>query len=225
MRCLDVFCGAGGCTKGYQNAGFYVVGVDINPQPRYIGDKFYQGDALEFITKHGHEFDLIHASPPCQAYSVTAPLSSGNHPDLVGSTRKALRATSTPYVIENVPGAPLENPLMLCGTMFGLRVIRHRLFETRPVIWWPPTLCQHIGKATGSAAYYRRKYSGNKPCVSLSDGYQYVTVAGNDYVVDEGRIAMAIDWMTKKELSQAIPPIYTEYIGKQLLKELAGVDY
>ncbi len=133
----DVFCGAGGCTVGYQRAGFYVVGIDKDSQPRYPGDDFIQMDALEFLEKllNGEypEPTLISTSPPCQVYSVTKDLSNGNHPDLVGPIRAALQTIGLPYVIENVPGAPLVNPIKLCGTMFDLRVLRHRLFETEPV--------------------------------------------------------------------------------------------
>lgn len=128
-RLLDAFCGAGGCTKGYQRAGFHVVGVDVRPQARYCGDGFIQGDALEFIASHGHEFDAIHASPPCQAHSALRNMwNAQKHPDLIPQTRTLLQTVGLPFVIENVPGAPLENAplwgawrLMLCGTMFDLQ--------------------------------------------------------------------------------------------------------
>ena len=215
IKVLDTFCGGGGAGMGFHQAGFYVVGVDIKPQPRYPFE-FYQGNAIEYIYKHGHEFDLIHASPPCQAYSVTAPLSNGNHPKLIVPVRSALQTIGRPYVIENVPGAPLENPLMLCGTMFGLRVIRHRLFEINPAILLAPASCKHIGLSTGAASGMRRKGLFPTRVASLNDGFEYVTVCGNDYLADEGRQAMQIDWMTKKELSQAIPPAFTKWIGEQL---------
>ncbi|MHC4621230.1 MAG: DNA cytosine methyltransferase [Planctomycetota bacterium] len=214
-RLLDTFCGAGGCTKGYQRAGFYVVGVDNRPQPHYCGDEFYQADALEFIAEHGWEYDVIHASPPCQKYSVTRSMHNNKHPDLVDVTRVALQSTDKPYVIENVPGSPLVNYLILCGTMFELRVIRHRWFECHPVILMSPGTCCHLGKATGSGS---NRYQCAGGTISLADGFEYVTVCGNDYLADEGRMAMDIDWMTKAELSQAIPPAYTEWIGRQLLE-------
>ena len=215
-RLLDGYCGGGGCTKGYQRAGFYVVGVDIARQPHYCGDEFYQGDAIEYILAHGHEYDLIHVSPPCQLYSVTASLSNGNHPDLVGPTRDALLAIGKPYVIENVVGAPLHNPLMLCGTMFGLQVLRHRLFEIWPnPIWFPPYPCKHDGRATGHAHRKDKMLSGT---ASFAHGYKFLTIAGHDFLAGEARTAMGIDWMPKSRLAQAIPPAYTEWIGRQLLE-------
>jgi DNA (cytosine-5)-methyltransferase 1 len=217
MILLDTYCKAGGCSVGYNRAGFEVVGVYIEPQPHYPFE-FHQADALEFIARYGREFDVIHASPPCQVYSVTAPLSNGDHPDLVEPTRKALLATGRPYIIENVPGAPLINPIILCGTMFGLKVIRHRLFETRPVIWWSPFACNHNGKSTGSRSLRRK--TGLTRTISLNDGCAFVTVAGNNYLADEGREAMGIDWMTKAELSQAIPPVYTEWLGRKIIEAI-----
>ena len=217
---LDSFCGAGGCSKGYQRAGFYVVGVDIKAQPHYCGDEFHQGDAIEFIARHGREFDVVHASPPCQGYSKTKPLSSGNHPLLITVTRAVLKTTGKPYVIENVPGAPLFNYVMLCGTMFGLRVLRHRLFECRPAISMSPCSCHHWGRATGSGSN-RNEIAGGT--ISLSDGFDFVTVCGNDYLADEGRMAMGIDWTTKAELSQAIPPAYTEWLGRRMLERIEAI--
>jgi DNA (cytosine-5)-methyltransferase 1 len=194
---------------GYHRAGFEVVGVDIAPQPHYPFE-FHQGDALEYLAAHGHEFDAIHASPPCQAFSVTYNLPNvGEYPDLIAPVRALLLATGKPYVMENVTGAPLDNPLMLCGSMFGLKVIRHRLFECRPPIWFPPASCQCRGMYTAS----HRGFS------SFDNGADAITVAGNNYRLVEGLEAMGIDWMTNKgELSEAIPPAYTEFIGKQLLQ-------
>lgn len=213
MRLLDIFCGAGGAAMGYYQAGFdEIVGVDIKPQPHYPFE-FVQADAIEFCTAYGAEFDVIHASPPCQAYSVTASLSRRKHPMLIEETRDALQATGRPWVIENVPGAPLINPLVLCGTMFGLRVIRHRLFECSPVLWFPPRMCLHVGRASGS----RLRNTGKTHTLGFKDGYAYITVAGNNYLASEGRAAMGIDWMTRNELSQAIPPAYTRWIGEQFI--------
>lgn len=219
MKLLDLFCKAGGTSMGFHRAGFNVTGVDIEPQPRYPF-KFVQADALEFCSRYGRKFDLIAASPPWPLYSITAALSNNNHPDLVEITRKVLISTGRPYIIENVPDAPLINPLMLCGTMFPeLRVIRHRLFECCPIIWFPPAPCQHTGKSTGAAVGMRRR--GKFPhsrTARLSDGFKYVTITGNDYIAADARRAMGIDWMTKAELSQAIPPAYTEWLGKQMLE-------
>lgn len=208
LRLLDTFCGAGGCTKGYQRAGFYVVGVDIKPQPHYCGDEFVQADALDFIREHGHEYDVIHASPPCQEYSGTKSWHpDSKHPDLVRQTRIAMLDIGKPYIIENVVGAPLENPIKLCGTMFDLYVIRHRLFETNPLILFPPGYCNHRLPVV---------QCGKRPV----RWEQYHSVVGHFSDVEYGRLAMGIDWMTGAELSQAIPPAYTEWIGKKLLEML-----
>ena len=196
---------------GYHRAGFDVTGVDIAPQPRYPF-AFIQADALEYVREHGHEYDVIHASPPCQAYSATLPIRGNEHPDLVAPVRALLMATGRPFIIENVPGAPLENPLTLCGTMFGLRVIRHRLFEIHPEpIWFPPEPCCHNGKATSASNRTPGKTNG------FATGHSYITVVGNSYLIADGRAAMGIDWMTRRGLSQAIPPAYTEWIGRQIL--------
>jgi DNA (cytosine-5)-methyltransferase 1 len=153
-RLLDLFCGAGGATRGYQFAGFHVTGIDNKPQPRYCGDAFYQADALDYLAAHGHEFDVIHASPPCQAFSDMrhAPAAKDGHPRLIAPVRDALRRLSRPYVIENVEGAPLIDPVMLCGSQFGLGVAgfqlrRHRLFES--TIPLHPRACCHDGPVIG----------------------------------------------------------------------------
>lgn len=198
---LDLFCGAGGATRGYQLAGFYVVGVDIRQQPHYCGEEFYQSDALEFVAAHGHEFDLIHASPPCQRYSQCTPREyREGHPDLIGAVRLALQKTGKPYIIENVPGARslLHEPGMLCGTMFGLPLFRHRYFEVHPQIHlWPQ--CHHTEPPVLVSGTTRRKSRGRK-----------------EYSIAEKRAAMGIDWMTTSELDEAIPPAYTEWIGTHL---------
>jgi C-5 cytosine-specific DNA methylase len=146
VRLLDLFAGAGGAARGYQLAGFHVTGIDINPQPRYAGDEFIQGDALEYLaTADLSGFDAIHASPPCQAYAnVTAWRGQqSDHPDLVAATRDALNATGLPWVIENVPEAPIRPDLLLCGSQFGLRVRRHRAFETSPRLFSLIAPCRH----------------------------------------------------------------------------------
>lgn len=218
MRLLDLFCGAGGAAMGYYRAGFTeIVGVDIAPQKRYPFE-FVQGDALEYAEKYGREFDMIHASPPCQLYSVTFPLSKGGYPDLVGPTREALQATGKPYIIENVPRAPLINPIKLCGTMFPeLRIRRHRLFECSPVIWWPPGPCWHWG-ATSACGRGKSKNNLTGYIPGTLENFDFITVTGCDYIAADGRKAMGIDWMTKEELSQAIPPAYTEWLGREMLK-------
>lgn len=212
---MDLFCGAGGCSAGYVAAGFAVVGVDISPQPRYPY-QFIQSDWQTYLREHWQKFDVIHASPPCQAYSATRRLTKADHhPELVDDVRQSLKATGKPYVIENVPGAPLHNPLMLCGTMFNLGVIRHRLFECCPTMWFPPMPCAHIGKTLPMWGKSRRQ------ALERGEQFSYVIVAGNSFLIDEAKAAMGIEWMTRKELSQAIPPAYTEWIGQQLMKTLS----
>ena len=197
---------------GYHRAGFDVVGVDIKHQPHYPFE-FHRADALEYLVEHGRGFDAIHASPPCQAYSVCRSLTSKEYPRLVLAVRGCLDRIGVPYVIENVEGAPLYNPLMLCGTMFGLRVLRHRIFETKPAIYFAPASCRHNGLATGN--HLRR--SGKTCTPGFVHGYEYITVAGNNFLADDAREAMGIEWMSKREIAQAIPPSYTEFIGQQLL--------
>jgi site-specific DNA-cytosine methylase len=136
MRLLDLFCGAGGCSMGYHRAGFEVVGVDIKPQKHYPFE-FHCADAFAFLEQHGHEFDVIHASPPCQAYSSAMKHLAKPKPMLIDGVREALIRSGKRWVIENVPGAPMRNPTILCGTMFGMRIHRHRLFES-------PSLDGHI---------------------------------------------------------------------------------
>jgi DNA (cytosine-5)-methyltransferase 1 len=204
-RLLDLFCGAGGAAMGYHRAGFEVVGVDIKPQPHYPF-RFIQWDALEYVAWNvADDFDAIHASPPCQAYSNAQRIKQNEHPDLVGPSRELLQAAGLPYIIENVSGAPLINPVRLEGQMFGLNTNRPRLFECSfpvemPVLIPPPLPQAKMG---------RRPKRG-----------EAIQVVGNFTDIDAGRAAMGIDWMTRRELSQAIPPAYTEYIGAQLLRVL-----
>lgn len=212
MRLLDLFCGAGGCSVGYHRAGFTdIVGVDIKPQKSYPFT-FVQGDALEYAAKHGHEFDAVHASPPCQRYSAmtTASKNRSEHPDLVEPTRQLLKSIGKPWVMENVPGAPFIDPIILCGTFFGLRVIRHRLFESSAYLMAPGVRCRHPKPGSvGKAGRDCNKKPGD-----------WVSVAGN-CTLRVAAPAMGIDWMrNRNEIAQAIPPAYTEYIGKQILAHL-----
>lgn len=212
LKLLDLFCGGGGCSVGYHRAGFDVVGVDIAPQKNYPFE-FHQADALEYLAEHGHRFDVIHASPVCKKYSKLAALNKGKkYPDQVGEVRDALMATGKPYVIENVPGAPLINPLMLCGSMFGLKVYRHRLFECSPLLYFPPCPCQHVARASGTKNHGKRRKD-------LSN-FGVLTITGHDFIVADARIAMGIEWMNQRDLSQAIPPAYTEYIGRQIMEAI-----
>ncbi len=201
-RLLDLFSGAGGAAMGYHRAGFDVTGVDCVRQPRYPFP-FVQADALEYVARHGHEYDAIHASPPCQGYSEATPIAIRERlPKLIPVTRQLLAGSGKPYVIENVEGArrELRSPVMLCGTMFGLRVWRHRYFETAPFWCLSPAACCHKGRPvtlhTGSNTRATRDCTG----------------------VAEARAAMGIDWMAKDELWEAIPPVYAEFIGRQLLQ-------
>jgi len=220
-RLLDLFCGAGGATKGYQRAGFYVVGVDNRPQPRYCGDEFVLADALEYVARHGHEFDAIHASPPCQGYSALRCLPwlrDREYPMLIEACREALKVTGRPYVIENVERAPLLNGLTLCGRMFNLPVYRHRQFECSEILLSPGHAQHDVVIGAGRMLNDRRKGSLNNGSAKGAWGKQIiVTVAGGQCRKDEAERALSIDWMQKSELMQAIPPAYTEYIGRQLM--------
>lgn len=206
-RLLDLFAGAGGAARGYQMAGFHVTGVDIARQPRYAGDVFVQADALEYVAAHGHEYDVIHASPPCQGYSVTANMPwVFAHPKLIEPVRELLKATGRPYVIENVPGAPLINPVVLCGTMFGLRMFRHRLFETSFFMLCFP----HV-------KHRERVGENGFVCMAGHGDSGRGRIPADHRTVAAWKRAAAIDWMNRDELAQAIPPAYTRWIGEQLM--------
>ena len=207
MRLLDLFCCEGGAAKGYADAGFEVVGVDKDPQPRYPF-RFIQGDALERLGETAAGFDAIHASPPCQGYSKAQRIQRRDHERLIAATRDALRATGLPYVIENVMDArdELHDPVMLCGTMFGLRLYRHRLFETN----WPLTAPLH------GQHYLRQVKMGRSP--GPQDILQPV---GNFAGVAEAREAMDMPWASRDGLREAIPPAYAEYVGGQLAAHVA----
>jgi len=226
-RLLDLFCGAGGAAMGYHRAGFEVVGVDIKPQPRYPFE-FIQYDALAFPLRVWGEFDAVHASPPCQAHSTIAKQirklgrTENEHPDLVGPTRELLQATGLPYVIENVPGAPLIDPIQLCGSWFGLDVRRHRLFEASFPLMSTP--CSHYWQKPRFRSLDSRR--GPKSVVPVHGSSQLASVVGvhgNLNYAGEQDLrakAMDIDWMNPYELTQAIPPAYTELIGHQLMSHL-----
>ncbi|MDH6279358.1 class I SAM-dependent methyltransferase [Prescottella agglutinans] len=208
MRVLDLYCGAGGAGMGYALAGACeVVGVDNKRQRRYPFE-FHQGDALEYLAAHGHEFDLIHASPPCQAHSKAQVIRSNEHPELVGPTRDLLLEIGKPYVIENVPGAPLLDPILMCGAMSGLRTYRHRLFEFGGGLELEaPPHPEHTAKVTKM---------GRAPVEG-----EFMHIVGNFIGVDEARKAMGIGWMSRRELAQAIPSVYTLHLGFQILPQIA----
>lgn len=221
-RLLDLYCGAGGAGMGYHRAGFDVVGVDLEPQRSYPFE-FVQMDVFEYLSDPGlvaRCFDAIHASPPCQAYSAGKNMWHGRlpadrHPDLVGPTRQALVATGLPWVIENVVGAPLLDPITLCGDSFGLGVKRHRLFESSVFMWNPPA-CRpdhplFVVSVFGGGALSRTLPLGSRK--NFMQGRVHVAHA-------EASIHMGIDWMRRDEMSQAIPPAYTEWVGSRLLTAL-----
>lgn len=203
--CLDLFCGAGGAAWGYAMAGFEVIGVDCRPQPRYPF-QFFQGDALTWLERLQDEVDIIHASPPCQRWSQRTP-DRTRHPDWVRPTLARLQELEKPFVLENVPGARpvLRSALLLCGSMFGLPLRRHRLFQSN-VLLFAPGPCQH------------------EHCRYGVYGHAVWTLGrhGGIATLDEGRQAMGIGWMSQRELSQAVPPHYTWWIGLQVRAALEG---
>lgn len=213
---VDFFCGAGGATEGYKRAGFRVIGVDLFPMPNYCGDAFIQGDAIEVLgflaktgTLNGWRVDAAHASPPCQAYSPLNAYNRKDYPDLVAQTREGLTAAGFPFIIENVLQAPLQDPVMLCGAMFGLRVYRHRGFESSFSLK-SPDHPKHVARCV------RNGY--------LPDAAQFMSIHGGKHSKAWQRKAaevMGVPWMqTIPEVCEAIPPAYARYVGKQLMAYL-----
>lgn len=197
-RLLDLFCCAGGASMGYHLAGFEVVGVDICPQPNYPFE-FIQADALSLDYDFLMSFDAIHASPPCQRYSIASATVrkkyGKEYPDLYLPVKRTLEAAGLPYVIENVLGSPAKG-IRLCGSMFGLGVIRHRIFESNILLDSHDLVCHHQGMVkTG----------------------EYLTVAGKHKKVNQWGQAMGINWAASHEIKEAIPPAYTRWVGGQLL--------
>lgn len=238
---LDLYCKVGGAGMGYWLAGFEVVGVDIEPQPNYPF-KFIQADALRALRSPRlmRRVRAVHASPPCQLFTGAASIGrsrdslqraayDARHHDLIGPTRKLLKKSGLPYVIENVPGAPLRRPITLCGSMFGLQVKRHRLFESNLSLVQPD--CNHkvwVRRFHAQAGTSRTPAQVNP----TFQGSRVVGVYGNGTVTngefngtDLWRWAMQIPWArNRKELAQAIPPPYTEFIGWQLMDYLYGPE-
>lgn len=210
MRLLDIFCGAGGASKGYRQAGFEVEGLDIKHGKRYP----FTYHRLDFNTLDVdmlRGYDFIHASPPCQTFSITKNLrnaqgKSTDKVDLLEPTRKLLQASGVPYIIENVPGAPLINPVQVCGSSFGLKVRRHRLFESNLPL--TGSKCDHKsqGRPVGIYGSMRDEIPGGGHTAKS---------------MEQANEAMGIDWMIWGELVEAIPPAYTEYLGKQVLELLS----
>lgn len=217
-RLLDLFCCAGGAGYGYSKAGFDVVGIDLNPQPHYPFP-FIQTDALSLDSRFLSTFDAIHASPPCQSYSDLAKRNGNANewPRLIEPVREMLGKTGLPYIIENVEGAPLINPIVLCGTMFPkLRVLRHRLFEANFTILTPPHK-----KHPKVHTFDKRKSHYGK----TNEWKDFVQVTGGgNCTLAAAREAMGIDWMSKGEINEAIPPAYTEFIGRQLMAQMEFVQ-
>jgi DNA (cytosine-5)-methyltransferase 1 len=220
-RLLDLFCGAGGCSVGYHRAGFDVVGVDIEAHDDYPFELIVD-DAMDVLDDADYlgQFDAIHASPPCPRYSSATPEENrDSHPDLVGPVREALRARGGVYVIENVPGAPLDNPLLLCGEALGLGATcrdgryrplkRHRLFESNVALMSGGCGCTYRQKI----GVYGDGGGGSRTPNAQGGGYKAYP--------EEAREALGIDWMrSRTDLSDAIPPAYTEHIGRQLIEQI-----
>lgn len=217
LRILDAFCCAGGAGMGYHLAGFDVVGIDINPQPNYPFE-FIQGDAVQYIRDHGHEYDAIHTSPPCQANCALTVGTNrsqgwgGEHEDLVQATRAALSNTGRRSTIEQPQGqAQMTKDVTLCGEMFGLDVIRHRHMELGNWITEPPEHIPHRGKVRG----YRHGVWYDGPYIAAyGDG-------GGKGSVKEMQDAMGIHWTdVRSELTEAIPPAYTRWLGRRLAEKI-----
>lgn len=209
MRILDLFCCQGGASAGYAAAGFEVVGVDINDQTRYPYT-FHRGDALTFVQDHGHEFDAIHASPPCQAHTKAQRIRGNAHEDLIERTRELLDQTGLPYIIENVVGAPLREDLMLCGSMFRMRTYRHRVFEISGFTAPAPPHPEHVAPVTKM---------GRPPV----DG-ENMHIVGNFSGIPLARSIMEMPWANRDGLREAIPPAYTAWIGTYLRRSLEGAS-
>jgi DNA (cytosine-5)-methyltransferase 1 len=211
MKLLDLFCGVGGASVGYHQAGFEVHGVDLKHGKRYPFT-YLRADVLDVLKDKDfiNQFDVIHASPPCQTHSITKHLrnAQGNSTskiDLIPETREALIASGKPYIIENVPGSPLINPIQLCGSSFSLKVRRHRLFESNmPLVG---SKCDHKAQGRPVGVYG-----------SLND--EIPKGGKTASTIDEARKAMDMDWAIWTELVEAIPPAFTKYLGGQIVNWL-----
>jgi hypothetical protein len=217
MKLLDLFCGAGGAGAGYMDAGFDVTGVDIADHSHHYQGEFIQADALEYLKEHGHEYDVIHASPPCQASSaLTKGTNKGReYLNLIPDTRRLLAGYSVPTIMENVQGSDLRRDMTLCGEMFRLGVIRHRYFELNGFPFHEPIHNKHRGKVRG----WRHGVYHDGPYLAVyGDG-------GGKGSVLEWRQAMGIDWThDRKAIAEAIPPAYSKYIGLQAMEYLTHHD-
>lgn len=208
-KLLDLFCCQGGAAAGYVAAGFDVTGVDIADHSKRYPGAFIQGDAIAYLAEHGDEYDAIHASPPCQAYTNCQKIQGNIHPELVEPTRDLLHAIGKPWIIENVEGAPLLDPVMLCGAMFGIETYRHRLFESNTKLA-APEHPEHVARNTKM---------GRIPVAG-----EFMHVVGNFSGVARAREVMGMPWATRDGLREAIPPAYTEFLGRQLIANLADQE-
>lgn len=222
---FDLFSGAGLAARGYQRAGFYVVGFDIEPQKRYAGDEFYRLDVRDLRALHLADADAVHASPCCQFASQITP-DKAKHENFIPFTRKLLRDSGKPYIIENVPGARkhLVNPTMLCGAHFGLKVYRHRFFESTFDIEQPEHVPHHDNTPRAGHGVSDKGFvsvtSGGK---QLTSPKGFISVSGHISGADYCREAMGVDWyLSAAELAQGIPPTFTEYIGLHLMAHLTS---
>lgn len=209
MKALDLYCCGGGAGRGLHQAGFEVTGVDIDPQKRYPF-KFIQSDVMSLSIDFLRGFDFIWASPPCQQYTMAGTqwrLEGKEYPDMIDETRDMLIKSGVPWVIENVPDAPLRNPVMLCGAMFNLRTYRHRLFESSFKID-QPAHPEHVAKSTKM---------GRPP----KDG-EFLQIVGHFSGVTLAREIMGLPGLNQYELAQAIPPAYSKYIAEQFMKSVVG---
>ncbi|MGA5084065.1 SAM-dependent methyltransferase [Streptomyces pseudogriseolus] len=209
LTVLDTYCCQGGASMGYYLAGFDVVGIDRDEQPHYPF-AFIQGDAVEYIRAHGHEYDLIAGSPPCQRYTKAQRIMNREHPDLVGPTRDAMEATGRPWIIENVEGAPLLDTVTLCGAMFGMRTYRHREFESSLPL--------------GTRLHPRHLAPVAKMGRPVRDG-EFMHIVGNFTGVDLAREIMGMPWASREGLREAIPPAYAEFLGRQAAEHILAERY
>lgn len=221
-KLLDLYCGAGGASMGYHHAGFEVTGVDAIAQPNYPFE-FIHSNVFDLSYGFYDEFDFIHASPPCQGYlSLNRKDHNNKYPLLIGPTRTLLFESGKPFVIENVLVNPLNHPLMLCGTMFDLGVIRHRYFETNyEPAPYAPKVCHHVGKAYEGA--YCSVYSGGYRSGQWGNKERRKNLKIKPpETIEQWKEAMDIDWMkTRRELIESIPPAYTEWVGKLIFNKLS----